>query len=198
MSAAFDTGRDSPVSAASLTRRSVVVSNRASAGTACPAMTSMTSPGTSRAASTTCRWPSRTTDARGTSSCRNASMARRARHSVRNPIAVLMASTAAIAAASTTSPIASEMIAAANNSTTTTLASWSRRISSADTGGGGVSWFGPVRAQARRSFHGREPSRARSGRRKRVLHRQRVPVGSARVHADPRYPAIAPARAPTP
>ena len=46
-SARLEIGSDSPVSAASETRRSMVDTSRASAGTRCPAVTSMTSPGTS-------------------------------------------------------------------------------------------------------------------------------------------------------
>ena len=79
-------------------------------------------------------WPARTTVARGTSNPSNASMARRARSSVTNPIAVLSASTAAIAADSMRSPSASATSAAAASRKTTTLVSWLTKTRSADTG----------------------------------------------------------------
>ena len=117
----FETGRDSPVSAASSVRRSVASTRRTSAGTRCPASRRTRSPGTSVAASTVCRCPSRVTTARLTSNCSSASIARRARHSVANPMSVLMASTAPIASVSARSPSASDTAAAATSNSTTTL-----------------------------------------------------------------------------
>ena len=142
-SARFEIGSDSPVSAASSTRRSTVEMSRASAGTRCPALTSMMSPGTTVCASMSRSCPVRTTDARGVSSSSSASMARRARHSVRKPMSVLMTRTAAIAAASSRSPRIRETTAATMRRTTTTPVSWSRRMASAEMGGGGDTRFGP-------------------------------------------------------
>ncbi len=71
----FSTGTDSPVRAASLTRRFLTRKSRRSAGTRAPDSSSTMSPGTSRAASISWRSPSRNTMARLASMALTASSA---------------------------------------------------------------------------------------------------------------------------
>ena len=77
----FDTGRLSPVSAASAVCSAVDWISRASAGTVSPSSTRMMSPGTSSAAGMLCRAPSRMTLACAADIWRSAATACSARDS---------------------------------------------------------------------------------------------------------------------
>ena len=77
----FDTGRLSPVSAASAVCSAVASTRRASAGIVSPSSTRMTSPGTSSDAGTCRRSPPRTTVASSADMARRAVTARSARAS---------------------------------------------------------------------------------------------------------------------
>ena len=72
---AFSTGIDSPVSADSCTWRSFVSSSRASAGTRSPALSRITSPGTTEVRSTSANTPLRNTVAVGATVARRRSAA---------------------------------------------------------------------------------------------------------------------------
>ncbi len=80
-STSLTTATDSPVSAASCTRRPRTSSSRRSAGTRSPASSRTTSPGTSSPADTVCRLPSRKTEASAESIARTAASAFSARPS---------------------------------------------------------------------------------------------------------------------
>ena len=77
----FSTGNDSPVSDASLTKKSSASSTSPSAGTRLPAASSTTSPGTTSRASTSTAWPSRSRRARKPTRASSLSTARDAAYS---------------------------------------------------------------------------------------------------------------------
>ncbi len=103
-SVVFSMGSDSPVSAASSTRRLRTSSRRRSAGTLSPEASSTISPGTSSPASTSTRLPSRRTVARADSSLRMLSSADAALPSWMKPITALTSTAAKITAVSTQWP----------------------------------------------------------------------------------------------
>ncbi len=110
----FSTGTDSPVSAASSIRSVFAPIRRRSAGTLSPEASSTTSPGTSSAAGTVVRRPSRITATFSGTMPRRASIARLARNSWRKPIRLLSTTTASTTRPSVTLPTATASSEAAS------------------------------------------------------------------------------------
>ena len=140
------TGNDSPVSMASSTVRPATSIRRRSAGTRSPASITTMSPGTSAAASSPCRTPSRRTEARGASMSRRASSACSARPSCTKPMTALTSTTARITPVSIQWP-SSAVIAAATIRTMISrlLNCRASRMTTEGRGGSGRR-FGPCRA----------------------------------------------------
>ncbi len=95
-SVCLSTSMDSPVRAASSTFSEAHSITRASAGTASPASSTITSPGTSASAFTVSWWPSRSTFAVAAAICCSASMAASALFSWYTPRQALISTTASM------------------------------------------------------------------------------------------------------
>lgn len=132
--ASFATGDDSPVSAASLVRSTVLSMSRESAGTTSPLSSRITSPGTSSAAPTTRGMPARRTRAERPVSLRSAASARSARYSCVKPMTAFTTRIAPIAEQSAHSPDAPEISAAASRITISTLLNCAANRASGRTG----------------------------------------------------------------
>ena len=118
------TGKLSPVSVASLVKKSLASSSTASAGTMLPAFSSTTSPGTTSLAGTACSTPSRRTRAFSTSRPASCSSAPRAPRSRQKPMPTLVATMKPTSAASVSPPANSETPVAKTSSSTSGDASW--------------------------------------------------------------------------
>ncbi len=121
----LSTVTDSPVSADSSIFSWAISIRRRSAGTWLPASSSTMSPGTSRAAGTTCRCPERSTVARAAASCCSAASARSARQACTKPITALSNTITRIASVSTSSPITPETTAAPSSTRIMKSLNWS-------------------------------------------------------------------------
>ena len=108
----FSTDSDSPVRAASWTRRLTLSIRRASAGTALPVSSTMTSPGTSSRAESSSNLPSRRTRTTGTAICLREAIARSARYSEANPSTPNRTTIAPMAAVSIPLPSSADTTAA--------------------------------------------------------------------------------------
>ena len=124
----LSTGSDSPVSAASWTRRFTASISRRSAGTTFPASSATTSPGTSSTAGISTTRPSRYTRTVGTASRRSAAMAFSARYSCTKPSSVKSTTIAKMAPASRNLPRRSESVAAPIRMSTITAVSCSQMM----------------------------------------------------------------------
>ena len=142
-------GSDSPVSAASFTRRVCASVSRRSASTTSPTASSTRSPGTSWAARSCLGSPSRTTVAVGLVIRRRADIARFAWNSCTKPTIAFRISTAVIAIASTGSPMKAVTIAATSRSTIMPLENCRANIRHIETRGPSASSFGPTLARRR-------------------------------------------------
>ncbi len=119
---------DSPVSADSSAAKRFDSTSLISAAISCPLSITTRSPGASCSARIDCVWPSRWTVAFVRLNFRRASMARVARHSMRNPMMPLIIRTARMALPSTFCPKPKASTAAANNNPAMTLLNWESRM----------------------------------------------------------------------
>ena len=122
--ARFSTGIDSPVSAASLTRKSRACSSTASAGTRLPAARCTMSPTTTLATGTRCSLPPRCTRALSATRWRSCATANEARHSCAKPSKALPITITPMIAASIQSRSTSDTAAPNNRINTSGLTNW--------------------------------------------------------------------------
>ena len=127
-SVTFSTGSDSPVSAASCTRRFALSTRRRSAGTTLPASRRTTSPGTRSREEISRIWPSRRTRTTGVDIRFSAAIAFSARYSWLNPRIALSTTIVRIAIASFQSPRRADATAATMRMTTISAVICSQRI----------------------------------------------------------------------
>ncbi len=202
-SSSLSTGTDSPVSAASLTRRLGLSTSRASAATMSPASRTITSPGTSSVAATASSTPSRTTRAFGAVIVRSAAIACSARYSCANPISALSTTMAPITTASVGSPIATMIPAATSSTTIIVLANCVRNSRHAGSVGSSSSSFGPYAAcrlatsERRRPREGSVPS-CRASSATSPAHHLSVDVGAVTTPRCVRAPSLLRCRHPNP
>ena len=149
-SARFSTGKLSPVSIASPTRRSRAEITRASAGTVRPGRSGMISPGTRRSGGTGRAAPSRTTRTGACPVKPSDRMMRSDRLSTTAPSTPLNARTLRIATASTAPPASSENPPATASTAMGKVWNWLKKMLKPVRETGGGSAFAPC--SARRSF----------------------------------------------
>jgi hypothetical protein len=156
----FSTGNDSPVSAASLSRKSFASSTTASAGTRLPAASSTTSPGTISAAAMRRARPSRTTSAVRASRRRSALTAVPARYSWAKPSAAEPATMARMMSASNQLRSTAETAAPNTSTSTSGLANWRAASASGANRGSSSTVLAPWRSRALRACAADSPSEA--------------------------------------
>src|ERR1051326_2869024 len=155
----FDASPDSPVSAASSVRKLTDSSSRPSAGILSPALSRITSPGTSSRAGISVSSPSRSSDLLGAASWRSASMERSARYSCTAPNITENSTMAAIATASAPWPKSEESAAAISRTIISTFLNWASSNAYGETRCAACNSFGPYSTNRRSASVLLSPSR---------------------------------------